>query len=84
MSSALFNLTKSDFVKSAVTAVFAAVLVALGNVFTQAGFDVFHADWGEIFKLTVNVALAAFVGDVGRRFASDSDGALHTPLGKIG
>lgn len=84
MGSEIFSLTKSDAVRSAISAIFAAVVIAVYGVVTQSGFDLFTADWGMIGHMAINAAFAAFVGDLGRRFMSDGNGTLHTPLGAIG
>lgn len=81
MTSAIYALNSNDFVKSAINAVVVAVIIALGSVATQAGFDVFTADWGAIFHNIINVAIATFMADVSRRFVTDKDGKL---FGKIG
>lgn len=82
--SQLFDLTKGDFVRSAVTTVFAAVIVALAGIVTQPNFDLFSADWAGILKSVLNVTVATFVADIGRRFMSDESGKIQTPFGKLG
>lgn len=74
MNSKLFKLNGQDFLKGAVSAIFAAVVFALGSVVNQAGFDVFSADWAQVVATMINAALAAFVGYIGKNFISDSEG----------
>ena len=74
MNTPLLTLGKSDFVKGAVTAVFAAVLTVLYGVVSQAGFDVFEADWGAILGQMVQVSMTAFVAYLSKNFISDEDG----------
>lgn len=74
MNSHLFSLGKNDFVKGVITAVLASVFMTLSGVFNQAGFDVFSADWAAIVNDVLKVAMATFVGYIGKNFFSDSDG----------
>lgn len=74
MNSHLFSLGKSDLVKGVITAVLASVFMTLSGVFSQAGFDVFSADWGAIVNDVLKVAMATFVGYIGKNFFSDSEG----------
>lgn len=76
MASQIFKLNTRDLFKSAITAVFAAAFVAVAGVVSQPGFDVFAVDWNALLKLIVNVSLSTLVGDIARRFTSDSDGKL--------
>ncbi len=79
--SKIFSLNSNDFIRSAFTAVFAAVVVALGGIVSQPGFDVFAVDWHHVLNLVLNVGISTFIGDVARRLATDKDGAV---LGKFG
>lgn len=74
MNSHLFSLGKSDLVKGVITAVLASVFMTLSGVFSQAGFDVFSADWGAIVNDVLKVAMATFVGYIGKNFFSDANG----------
>lgn len=78
--SELFHLKLSDPVKSLITAMFAAVVVALGSIVSQPDFDVFTVDWSVVFTLIINVSVSAFIADIARRFTSDENGKL---FGKI-
>lgn len=76
----MFRLGQIDFVKSALSAVFAALIVALGGIAAQPGFDLFAVDWHSVINLIINVSISTFLGDLSRRFATDKDGKL---FGKI-
>jgi hypothetical protein len=76
----LFKITQSDFLKGAVTAVFAAIVWSIGSAASQAGFDVFSADWGPIVASAINAGVSAFVGYMGKNFLTDANGKV---LGKI-
>ncbi len=80
MSSDIGKLQISDWVKSALSAVFAAIVVAIGGVVSQPNFDLFTVDWVSLIHLIVNVGVATFLGDISRRLASDKEGKL---FGKI-
>lgn len=75
----LFTLNKSDYVKGLITAVFASAFMTLSGIINQAGFDLFSADWGMILNDVLKVAVATFVGYIGKNFFSDSQGEF---LGK--
>lgn len=81
MTTNLFKLGSNDIIKSIITAVFAAVVVAIGGIVTQPGFDVFTVDWASVLKLVVNVSISVLLGDISRRFMTDDNGKL---LGRIG
>lgn len=76
MNSDILKLVPQDLVKSIVTAIFAAVVVAVAGVVTQPGFDVFATDWGALLHLIVNVSISTLLGDVARRYMTDSSGKL--------
>lgn len=74
--SEIYKLKSSDAFKSLITAIFAAVIVALGGIVTQPGFDVFTVDWSHVLSMVINVSISTFIGDMARRFSTDSDGKL--------
>ena len=76
MNTDLFKLSTNDALKSAISAVFAAIVVAVGGIVTQPGFDVFTVDYHALLNLIINVSVATFIGDIARRFGSDRDGKL--------
>ena len=80
MGSQLYRLGGNDLVKGAITALFAAIVVTLGSVVNQTGFDVFSVDWGSVANLVVKSALSAFIGYLGKNILTDEGGKF---LGKI-
>jgi hypothetical protein len=76
MKSELFKVGKSDFVQGALTAVFASVVTVLYGLTSQAGFDVFSANWATIFNQVVNVSVATFMGFVFNSYIRDEDDNL--------
>lgn len=76
MATQIFKLNIQDLLKSAYSAVFAAAVIAIAGVVSQPGFDVFAVDWSALLKLVINVSLSTLIGDIARRFATDSDGKL--------
>lgn len=76
LQSAFLRLNTNDFIKGAVTAVFAGVIFAVAGVVSANGFDVFTADWGAIGQLALNAAIAAFVGYLGKKFVTDDQGKV--------
>ena len=80
-NSNLFNLNSGDFVRGAVSAVVAAVVIALGSLVSEPDFSLFTTDWTHVFQLATNAAFAAFVGYIGKNFLTASNGKV---FGKIG
>lgn len=74
MNTPMFSLGKSDVFKGAVTAVLAAIITVLYGAVSQAGFDVFSADWGVILTNVIQGALTAFIAYLGKNVLSDEDG----------
>lgn len=74
MNSPLLKLGSHDIVKGAITAVLAAVITVLYGVVSQAGFNVFEADWGVILTNVMQGALTAFVAYLGKNLLSDENG----------
>lgn len=74
--SKMFNLDSNDFAKGAITSIVAAVVAVLYGVVFKEGFDLFNTDWMEIGKMTVNAAVYAFVGYIGKNFMTDSHGKV--------
>lgn len=78
--SEFLRLNSKDFIKGAVTAVFAAVVLAVYNIIGAPGFDLFTVDWSAVFQVSVNAAVAAFIGYIGKQLLTDEDGKL---MGKV-
>lgn len=74
MNSPLLKLGSHDIVKGAITAVLAAVITVLYGVVSQAGFNVFEADWSAILTNVMQGALTAFVAYLGKNLLSDENG----------
>jgi len=74
MNSPLFKIGSSDVFKGAVTAVLAAIITVLYGVVSQAGFNVFEADWGVILTNVTQGALTAFIAYLGKNFLSTENG----------
>ena len=72
--SALYKLNSNDFVRGAVSAVFAAFFFAIFSVVNQDNFNLFTVDWSAVVGTALNAAVAAFVGYLGKNFTSDSQG----------
>lgn len=81
ISSEFLKLSKNDIVKGVVTAVFTALVVALGGIVTQPNFDVFTVDWGTVGHLALNASVAAFVAYLSKNLLTNSQGQI---LGGIG
>ena len=75
----LFKINTRDFLRGLVSAVFVGVVVALAGV-VQNGFDIFTANWIEIFKNMVNGGFMAFVCYLGTQFLSDHN---NNVLGRL-
>ena len=72
MNSNLFKLNTTDFARGAVVSVLASVLTVLGTALSSPDFHFNTFDWVGLGKL----ALATFMGYVGKNFLSDSNGRL--------
>lgn len=59
MKSEKYTLNVYDAYKGLQMFVIASVVMSVGGVVSQAGFDVFTADWVAIFKDAVNVAVVS-------------------------
>lgn len=66
----LFKLNSSDFLKSLIVAVLAAVLTALANAFNTPGFDFVTYDWSTL----VTVALTAGASYLSKNLLTTADG----------
>ncbi len=76
MYSQLFSLNKKDFINGAVNAVVAGIVIGLAGVVSQSGFDVFSTNWGDVLKLVINSAFAAFVGSLGKNLITTDQGKV--------
>ena len=76
MKSELFKLNLGDLGKGALTAFCAGLIFALGSVVNQAGFDVFTANYAQVFVTAFNAGLAFFVGYLSKQLLTDSSGQV--------
>lgn len=81
MQSQLYRLTSNDLIKGVMTAIFAAVVVAVYGVVMTPGFDLFMTDWNGVLHLAINAAFGGLVGYLGKNFLSDEQGKV---FGRIG
>lgn len=81
MNSDLFKIDLSDVAKGAVTAVLSGLALPILAIVQTPGFNIFTADWNQIWILAVNGAVAGFVAYIVKNFFSDSQGRV---LGSIG
>lgn len=81
----LHSVKLNDFTKGAITAIFGAVFMALYSVVNQAGFDIFTVDYNVVLQMTINGAIAAFMGYLSKNFFTDANNQVDLgSLGKYG
>jgi len=76
MNSPLLKLGSHDIVKGAITAVLAAVITVLYGVVSQAGFNVFEADWSAILSSVIQASFTAFLAYISKNFLTAEDGSF--------
>lgn len=74
--SGMWKLNIQDFGRGAVTALFAALLIAAAGLVSQPNFDLFTADWASIARAAVNAGFAAFVGYLVKNLTTDAQGRV--------
>lgn len=74
--SGFFKISSKELLHSSINAVVAAVLIGLVGVVGKEGFDLFSANWGEIGRMMLNWAFAAFVGSAGKKLMTTQDGKV--------
>lgn len=79
--SALYKLNKNDFVRSLTSAFFVAAVAVLYGVSQQTDFNIFTADWVHISKMVANAFFLTFMGRIGEKTVTDSNGKV---FGRIG
>lgn len=79
--SSLFSLNSKDFAKGLITAIFSAVIIAIYQIVTTVGFDLFSVDWNLILHTVINTGVAAFLAYLSKNFLSDNEGKV---LGRVG
>jgi len=68
----IFTLTKFDWVKGVVVAVFAAIITSLASAVNVPGFDFATFDWGNL----IQVAVVAGIAYLSKNFLTTSNGDL--------
>lgn len=76
MNSDKYTLNWFDAYKGVQMFVITAVVMSVGGVVMQAGFDVFTADWLEILKQAVNVSVVSTFSYIIKNFLSNKDGVI--------
>ena len=76
MNSPFLSLGSNDFVKGAVTAVFAAILTTLYGVSTQGDFNVFETNWSMVLSQVIQVSITTFIAYLSKNLISDSNGKV--------
>lgn len=80
MNSDLLRLNSRDFLTALANAVFAAIVVALFQLVTAGGFDLFSADWAAIIKSIINSSFIVLISSLGMALGIDKNGKI---LGSI-
>jgi hypothetical protein len=70
MKSDFLTLNSYDFLKGLQMFVITAIIMSVGGVVMQAGFDVFTADWLQIGKDAVNVSVISTFSYLTKNFFS--------------
>jgi hypothetical protein len=80
MNTPMSSLGYGDFAKGVITAVFVAVIVAIGGIVEQPGFELFSVDWGSLIKVILNTAIVTFFAYLAKNYMRDESGKV---FGKI-
>ncbi len=76
MKSEKFTLNWYDAYKGAQMYVITMLVMSIGGVVMTAGFDVFTADWVEIFKNAINVSIVSTFSYIIKNYLTDRNGVL--------
>lgn len=76
MNSEKYRLNIYDAYKGLQMFVITAVVMSVGGVVLQAGFDVFTADWVQIGKDAVNVSVVSTFSYIIKNLLSNSQGEI--------
>ena len=71
-----FRLNLFDAYKAIQMFFITMLVMSLGGAVASTGFDVFTADWVQIFKDAVNVAFISTVSYVIKNYFTDSNGSI--------
>lgn len=80
-SSQLFKLDLKDVGKSVIMAAIAGFLLPISVALTTPGFDIFTANWLQLFSIAENGAIVGAIGYLVKNFFSTPDGKF---MGSIG
>lgn len=72
----MFTLQWMDVVRGIAVAILGGAFLAIIGVIGSVGFDVFSADWNNIFHLAVNGAFGGFVGYLSKNFFTADNGKI--------
>lgn len=75
-----YSLNSADVFRSFMLAVVVSVVGGIQQMLQAHGFDFAAYDWAMI----VNLAITAFVAQLGINFASNPDRTIETPMGSVG
>lgn len=76
MQNGIFKLDWATLGDAVLTAIVAAIVVALVQLVSTTGFDIFTANWVEIGKSMANLGFIAGVVSFGKDFLSTNSGSL--------
>ena len=76
MNSELYRINGRDLGRGALNAIFISIIVALGGVVTQTGFNVFDANFAQIGANLVNVGVISFITYITAMFTQDKEGKI--------
>ncbi len=71
-----YTLNWYDAYKGLQMFVITAVVVSVGGVVMQTSFDVFTADWADIFRDTINVSVVSTFSYIIKNFLSNQYGEI--------
>lgn len=80
-TSGMFRLNVQDFIRAAVVAVLAGVILPIEVIFQSPGFNIFAANWHQIGTIAITGAVGGFLSYLVKNFFSNSQGQV---LGSIG
>lgn len=80
MNSEILKLKLNDFVKGAVTAVFAGFFVSIYSIVSVPDFNLFTVDWQSVLSTAFNAGVSAFVAYLAKNYFTDSSGKF---MGRI-
>lgn len=79
--SKMFSLSKHDFLKAMMFAVFSGMVLPLSVEMRDPSFSIFSADWKLLLDIAITGGMTGFLAFIGQTFLSDERGKV---FGKIG